>query len=143
MLDFSELPDDQRNTLYLCVLHPAFAGFYRDRERIIREGIADLRAAWAAHPDDTALADLVERLSQSEEFARLWERRDVMVNGHGTKALLHPRVGPFAIEYDVLTPLGDPSRRLVVYRAADAVSQEALDTVASEARAGAPALRAI
>lgn len=56
-----------------------------------------------------------------------------MVNGHGTKALLHPRLGPLAIAYDVLTPLGDASRRLVVYRAADAVSQEALDTVAREA----------
>ena len=66
-----------------------------------------------------------------------------MVNGHGTKALLHPRLGPFSIEYDVLTPLGDPSRRLVVYRAADAASQEALDTAAREARAGEPALRAI
>src|SRR4051812_31690388 len=143
MLDFAGLPEEQRNMLYLCVLHPAFAEFYRDRERIIREGIADLRAAWAAHPDDTALAGLIERLSRSEEFARLWERRDVMVNGHGTKALLHPRVGPFSIEYDVLTPLGDPGRRLVVYRAADAASQEALDTVAREARAGAPALRAI
>jgi transcriptional regulator with XRE-family HTH domain len=144
MLDFPELPEDQRNTMYLCVLHPAFADFYCDRERIIREGIADLRAAWAAHPDDTALAGLVERLrSESDEFARLWERRDVMVNGHGRKALLHPRVGPLSIEYDVLNPLGDPSRRLVVYRAADAVSQEALDTVAREAHAGVPALRAI
>jgi transcriptional regulator with XRE-family HTH domain len=144
MLDFPELPEDQRNTLYLCVLHPAFADFYRDRERVIREGIADLRAAWAADPDDTALAGLVERLrSRSEEFARLWERRDVMVNGHGTKALLHPRVGSLTIEYDVLTPLGDPRLRLIVYHAADAVSQEALDTVAREARAGQPALRAI
>ncbi|MDN3355990.1 helix-turn-helix transcriptional regulator [Actinomadura sp. DC4] len=143
MLDFPGLPPEQRNALYLCVLHPAFAGFYRDRERIIREGIADLRAAWAAHPDDAALASLVERLSQDEEFARLWERRDVMVNGHGTKALLHPRVGAFSIAYDVLTPLGDLSRRLIVYRAADAESQEALDTVAREARTGASALHAI
>jgi transcriptional regulator with XRE-family HTH domain len=144
MLDFPELPDDQRNTMYLCVLHPAFADFYRDREDIIREGIADLRAAWAAHPDDTALADLIERLrSESEESARLWERRDVKVNAHGTKALVHPRIGPLSIEFDVLTPLGDESLRMVVYRAADPVSQEALDTVAREARAGAPALRAI
>jgi transcriptional regulator with XRE-family HTH domain len=139
MLGFPDLPEDQRNTLYLCVLHEGFKDFYGDRERVIREGIADLRAAWAAHPDDTALAGLVERLrTQSEEFARLWERRDVRVNGHGTKALLHPTVGPLAIEYDVLTPLADPSRRLVVYRAADAASQEVLDTVAREARAGVP-----
>jgi transcriptional regulator with XRE-family HTH domain len=144
MLGFPEFPQDQRNALYLCVLHPAFAEFYRDRERIIREGIADLRAAWAAHPDDTALADLVQRLrSQSEEFTRLWERRDVMVNGHGTKALLHPEAGPLTIEYDVLTPLGDAGRRLILYRAADAASQQVLDTAAREARAGGPALRAI
>jgi len=144
MLDFPDLPEDERNTLYLCVLHPAFADFYRDRERIIREGIADLRAAWAAHPDDTALAGLVERLrSRSEEFARLWEQRDVMVNGHGTKALLHPSVGPLSIEYDVLTPLADPGRRLIIYRAADAASQRALDTIACAARAGTPSLHAI
>ena len=144
MLDFPELPDDQQNTLVLCVLHPAFADFYKDRERVIREGIADLRAAWAAHPGDTALADLVERLrSRSEEFARLWERRDVRVNGRGTKALLHPRVGSLAIEYDVLNPLGDPGRRLIVYRAADASSQEKLDTVAREAHRGTPALHAV
>lgn len=144
MLDFPRLSEEQRNTMYLCVLHPEYTGLYRDRERTIREGIADLRAAWAAHPDDAALADLVERLrSESEEFARLWERRDVMVNAHGTKTLLHPRVGPVSVEYEVLTPLGDASRRLVVYRAADAASQEALDTVAREARAGTPVLRAI
>jgi transcriptional regulator with XRE-family HTH domain len=143
MLGFPDFPADQRNTMYLCVLHPAFAGFYHDRERVIREGIADLRAAWAAHPDDTALGDLIERLrTGSEDFAALWERRDVRVNGHGTKRLHHPRVGGLAIEYDVLNPLGDASRRLVVYRAADAASQEVLDTVAREARAGAPALLA-
>ncbi|MGH3845887.1 MAG: transcriptional regulator, partial [Pseudonocardiaceae bacterium] len=35
-------------------MHPALRDFYRDRERVIREGIADLRAAWAAHPGDPA-----------------------------------------------------------------------------------------
>jgi hypothetical protein len=35
------------------------------------------------------------------------------------------------------------SRRLVAYRAADAGSQQVLDTVAREARSGGPALRAI
>jgi hypothetical protein len=43
----------------------------------------------------------------------------------------------------VLTPLGDPGRRLIVYRAADAASQKALDTIARDARADAPAVRAI
>jgi transcriptional regulator with XRE-family HTH domain len=134
MLDFDELPPEQRNAMLLCTVHPAFADFYRDRERVIREGIADLRAAWAAHPDDAALADLVATLtSNSEEFARLWELRDVMVNGNGLKPLMHPGVGPLTVEYDVLTPLGDPSHRLVVYRAADVASQRALDLIARAA----------
>jgi transcriptional regulator with XRE-family HTH domain len=134
MIDFAELPEAQRNMLWLCVLHPAMRDFYLDRERVIREGIADLRAAWAAQPDDAALGNLVGTLtSQSTEFADLWEQRDVMVNGHGRKRLLHPDVGPLSIDYDVLAPLGNPGYRLVVYRAADPDSQTALDKISSMA----------
>lgn len=46
------------------------------------------------------------------------------------KRLNHPEVGQLTIEYDVLTPLGDPGQRLVAYRAADAASQRALDVIA-------------
>ena len=53
-----------------------------------------------------------------------------MVNGHGLKTLLHPDVGPLTIEFDVLTPLGDTTQRLVVYRPADAPSKKALDLIA-------------
>lgn len=129
-LDFHELPDRQRNSFWLCMLHPALRDFYRDRERVIRESIADLRAAWAAHPDDTALADLVNELtSGSEEFARLWALRDVRVNGRGQKPLLHPEAGPLTVEFEVLAPLQDQDQRLIVYRAADAASQAALDRI--------------
>ena len=50
MVDFCTLPDKQRNTMWLCMLYPPLCDFYRDRERVVRERIADLRAAWAAHP---------------------------------------------------------------------------------------------
>jgi transcriptional regulator with XRE-family HTH domain len=143
MIDFEALADEQRNTMWLCVLHPDLIGFYRDRERIIREGIADLRAAWAAHPDDTGLAELIDSLTaQSPEFAALWARRDVRVNGAGRKHLVHPRYGPVTVEYDVLTPLRDSGQRLIVYRAADVAAQETLDAIAAVAAAGPPALRA-
>ncbi|MGH3784974.1 MAG: helix-turn-helix transcriptional regulator [Pseudonocardiaceae bacterium] len=143
MLDFDTLPDEQRNGLWLCMLHPAFRDFYRDRERVIREGIADLRAAWAARPDDVALDELVSQLtSGSEEFARLWALRDVRVNGRGQKPLLHPRVGALTVDFEVLIPLQDPDHRLVIYRAADAASQAALDTITREI-ARVPALSAL
>lgn len=134
MLDFEALPGEQRNTLWLCMLYPPLYDFYRDRERVVRERIADLRAAWAAHPEDTALGELVEELtSHSTEFARLWAQRCVRVNSRGLTPLLHPRVGPLTVEYEVLTPLQDPDQRIIICRAADTASQAAMDTIAREA----------
>lgn len=145
MVDFAVLPPVRRNSLWLCLLAPEFHGFYRDRERVIREGVADLRAAWAGHPDDTALAELVAELrAGSAEFARLWEERDARVNGRGRKPLRHPRYGPVMIEFEVLCPLQDPDLRLVIYRAADEPSQVALDAIARDAVAlDAGLLRAV
>ncbi|MEU6038983.1 helix-turn-helix transcriptional regulator [Actinomadura sp. NPDC047616] len=134
MLDFGELPDEHRNAMWLCVMHPALRGFFRDRDLVLREGIADLRAACAAHPDDTALTGLVASLTAgSEEFARLWAQRDVKVNGRGHKRLAHPDAGPLTIEFEVLSPLQEPHHRLVIYRAADPASQAALDALIGRA----------
>ena len=134
MVDFGELPPFQRNTIELCLFNPVLNDdFYLDRELVIREGIADLRAAWASHPDDTRLGELIsEWCTRSEEFAQLWERRDVRVNGRGRKRLLHSKVGPVTVDFEVLTPHADPGERLIIYRAADDSSQAALDTISRE-----------
>ncbi|TDE41866.1 transcriptional regulator [Nonomuraea mesophila] len=139
MLDFGTLPPEQRNSMWLCVRHPGLRGFYRDREHIIREGIADLRAAWAAHPDDTALSSLIDELtSSSEEVARLWALRDVKVNARGHKRLVHDAEGPLTVAYEVLAPLQAPGQRLVIYRAADPESQRVLDAVVRASPAARP-----
>jgi transcriptional regulator with XRE-family HTH domain len=131
LLDFGRLPADERNVAWLCVAHPDFRDFYVDRERIVRESIADLRAAWAAHSDDKALDDLVARMkAASPEFARLWRHHDVRVNGRGLKRLLHPVAGQITIEFEVLQPIQDPDQRLVIYRAADPVSGERMARLA-------------
>lgn len=141
MLNFADVPPERRNVMWLCALEPAFETFYTDRERVIREGIADLRAAWAAHADDQDLGELVRALSEeSKEFAELWSRRDVKVQNNGRKRLNHPDVGPLTIEYDVLTPLGDTGQRLIVYRAADAASRRGFDRLAALAAQDSRAL---
>lgn len=126
--DFGALPERQRNSMWLCLLDPSMRDFYVERERIIREGIADLRAAWAAHPDDRALADLIAEFTEySAEFEQAWARHDVRVQGRGNKPLRHPLVGPLVVSYEVLMPVQDPDQRIIIYRAADAESQSALD----------------
>ncbi|MEJ8654438.1 helix-turn-helix transcriptional regulator [Streptomyces sp. MS1.AVA.3] len=128
LLDFDTLPPSQRNAMWLCLLHPEMREVYVDRERVVREGIAHLRAAWAAHPEDQALTDLIaECTTRDEEFARWWAERDIQVNGRGRKVMRHPDVGVLAVDFEVLMPLQDPDQRLVIYRAADEESQTALD----------------
>ncbi|MEV8526126.1 helix-turn-helix transcriptional regulator [Streptomyces sp. NPDC052000] len=130
LLDFGTLPPSQRNAMWLCLMHPEIREFYVDRERVVREGIAHLRAAWAAHPQDQALTDRIAEFSTAdEEFARLWAERDIKVNGRGRKVLRHPDLGVIAVDFEVLVPLQDPDQRLVIYRAADPESQSALDRV--------------
>ena len=128
LLDFDTLPSAQRNALWLCLLHPDMITFYGDRETIVRQGIAGLRSAWAAHPDDGVLAALIDEFrTTSAEFAALWEQRDVRVQGRGYKTMHHPDAGAVTVSYETLMPLQDPDQRLVIYRAADSQSQAALD----------------
>lgn len=128
LMDFDALPPSQRNAMWLCLVHPEMRDFYVDRERVVRDGIAHLRAAWAAHPDDRALTDLIaECTTRNEDFARLWADRDIKINGRGHKALRHPGAGVIAIHFEVLMPLQDPDQRLMIGRAADDESQSALD----------------
>ncbi|MGW7411996.1 helix-turn-helix domain-containing protein, partial [Streptomyces sp. NPDC054863] len=128
LVDFDTLPPSRRNAMWLCLMHPEVRELYVDRDRVVREGIAHLRAAWAAHPEDRALSDLIaECTTGDEQFARLWAERDIKVNGRGHKVLRHPVAGVVAVDFEVLVPLQDPGQRLVIYRAADEESRSAMD----------------
>ena len=65
LVDFDTLPPAQRNSMWLCLMHPEVREFYVDRERVVREGVAHLRAAWAAHPEDQVLTDLIAEFNDS------------------------------------------------------------------------------
>jgi transcriptional regulator with XRE-family HTH domain len=128
LIDFDTLPPQQRNSMWLCLIHPEIREYYTDRERVVREGIAYLRAAWAAHPDDQVLNELITQcITHNEQFARLWAQRDVKINGRGHKVIRHPDAGEIAIHFEVLMPLQDPDQRLMICRAADDDSQAAMD----------------
>jgi transcriptional regulator with XRE-family HTH domain len=132
LLDFDTLPPARRNAMWLCLLHPKMREFYVDRERVVREGIAHLRAAWAAHPEDQALTDLIaDFITRDEDFARFWAERDIRINGRGRKVMRHPDVGLVDVRFEVLMPLQDPDQRLLIFRAADDESQSALDRLSA------------
>ena len=128
LVDFDTLPLRQRNAMWLCLIHPDVREYYVDRERVTREGIAHLRAAWAAHPEDRVLNDLIAQcIAHNERFARLWAEREVRTNGRGHKVIRHPDAGEIAVHFEVLMPLQDSDQRLMICRAADEDSQAAMD----------------
>ncbi|KDN22747.1 helix-turn-helix domain-containing protein [Amycolatopsis rifamycinica] len=127
LLDFGTLPPSRRNAMWLCLLHPEIRERYVDRARVLRDGVAHLRAAWAAHPDDPALLRLItECTTRDEEFARLWAERDVKATGRGSKVLRHPAAGVLAVDFEVLLPLQDTDQRVMIGRPADDASRSAL-----------------
>ena len=126
LLDPGTLPAPQRNVVWLCLAHPEIRARYGDRESVLRDGVAHLRAAWAAHPEDRVLSDLIARLRGGDaEFARLWEAGDLSANGRGHKVMRHPDAGTLTLHVEVLVPLQDPDRRLMVFRPSDEASRAA------------------
>jgi len=110
MLDFGALPDEQRNTLWLCMLHPRCPTSTATVSALSGRELPTC-ARLGGPPDDTALGERVEELtSHSTEFARLWAKRCVRSTA-GAHSAAAPRVGPLTVEYEVLTPLQDPDQR--------------------------------
>ena len=131
-LDFdTRLPPSRHNSAWLCLMRPEMRDYYLDRDRVVREGVAHVRAAWAAHPQDRALADLIAEFSTDEDFARVWAEGDVKSNGRGSKTMRHPEVGTFSVLFETLAPLGNQDQHLVIGRPADDASRRTLDRLSA------------
>jgi len=84
---------------------------------IIASHVADLRATHAKRPDDAEVNALIrDLLATSAEFRELWERHDVAVRRACQKTILHPQVGPIALECEVLLAASG-EQSLVLYTA--------------------------
>ena len=142
--DFGALEPEQRNMLRLAFVDAAGPALYPESPRVAAESMSTCGSP-GRHHDDPELAALVGELSvKSENFRRLWARRDVREKTFGRKRLDHPLVGPLELDYESLVI---PSERdqLLVARTAEAgsPSQTALDLLSRWPRAtlrGAPPL---
>lgn len=98
--------------------------------------VADLRQKLATSPQADAVRALVdELLAGSAEFAERWARADVGGSGRPRKVIVHPEVGPFMVDCDVLS-VDDSSLKLMIYTTppgtADAQALALLSTIGSQ-----------
>jgi transcriptional regulator with XRE-family HTH domain len=143
LIDFGALPAEDRNIPRLGYLHPYFRDFFRERETVMRQWAAFLRAVVAARPADLEVAELVRDLRErSEEFRSYWELGQVAEYRSSRRAYLHPRFGPVTVSTEVLIPQRLEDHRIIAHFAADSGSQTVLETIAREAGgSGAPVYR--
>ncbi|MEU6911798.1 helix-turn-helix transcriptional regulator [Streptomyces olindensis] len=99
-------------------LDPRAQVFYRDWERVARDGVGVLRVAAAKNPYDRELHDLIGELStRSDVFRTLWGAHDVHVYTEGTKRFRHPVVGDLELVHESLGLPGDDGLSITVYSA--------------------------
>ncbi|MFB9830798.1 helix-turn-helix domain-containing protein [Actinoallomurus acaciae] len=116
---------------------------YTDWALVARGAVAALRLYAGRHADDPRLAELVDELStHDEDFRAWWGDHDVHHHAHGTERFHHPVVGDLSLQYEALTPNGDPDQVLCLHVAEPgSPSEQALRLLArrsgdSPARAG-------
>jgi len=131
--DFEQLAPRHRNYARWMFLDEAARSLFVDWEDQARAAVESLRLEVGRDPGDQATAALIEDLREhSPEFDRWWEQHRVHQRTHGSKRLSHPLVGELTVEYETLSPPGDPDTTLFVYTAeAGSPSKRALDLLAS------------
>ncbi|MFB7651375.1 MULTISPECIES: helix-turn-helix transcriptional regulator [unclassified Streptomyces] len=118
-------------------LYRARALSWRENARTV---VAQFRAACAASPDDEGFQQvLAELTAASDEFAALWEERDIEDAGQIRKELEHPLVGLLNLESTALKVPARPDLTIVLHTPLDEVNSAAkLEWLASpEGRRGA------
>ncbi|MDH2429096.1 helix-turn-helix transcriptional regulator [Sphaerisporangium sp. TRM90804] len=131
--DFDALPYRDRNMARYIFLDEAARGLYDDWPSAARGTVAALHLYAGRHPHDPRLAELVGDLSLRDgDFRRWWAEHDVLRRTHGTKSYHHPLVGDLTLDYEAMTPDGDPDLTLGLYTAEPgSPSDQALRLLAS------------
>ncbi|WP_020499881.1 helix-turn-helix transcriptional regulator [Sciscionella marina] len=114
--DFDRMPAVRRNYARWMLLDQDARSLFVDWPDQARAAVESLRFEVGRDPDDRATAELIAELREhSPEFGEWWEQHRVHQRTHGSKHLHHPLVGELTVEYESLTPPGDPDTTLYIY----------------------------
>ncbi|MDX6316291.1 MAG: hypothetical protein QOF44_5755 [Streptomyces sp.] len=133
LVDFDALPHRERNMARFLFLDEAARELYVDWEATARGTVASLHLYAGRNPHDPHLAELIGELSlRDRDFRRWWADHDVLLRTHGAKRYHHPVVGDLVLDYEALTPTGDPDQTLGLHTAEPgSPSEQALRLLAS------------
>ncbi|MDI5961456.1 helix-turn-helix transcriptional regulator [Streptantibioticus silvisoli] len=139
--DLDQVPDADRNLLWLVFTHPDWREAVVDRDEFTRRCTAQLRAAMAEHVAEPAWKTLVKRLRQtSQEFEQLWARHEVVRPSSTPKRFLNARVGLLNLQHSSMWLGPGNGSRMVVYTPLDDEARTRLEILLAAVRAEPPRL---
>ncbi|WP_133908446.1 helix-turn-helix transcriptional regulator [Actinophytocola oryzae] len=133
IVDFGELPPEERNMPRLVFLDEEVASRFVEWECKARDLVSQLRMESSRTPNDESLATLIGELTmRSPDFARLWATHPVREKIRGGHRYRHPIVGEFYLRYEAFSTPDAPDVSFVA-QVADPGSpdEEALRLLAS------------
>lgn len=106
------------NTLRSAFLDPAGLDLYVDRDDVIEDSVAGLRAVAGADMQEPSIVELIGDLEAgSEAFRTLWARQNVRAKVGGSRRMVHPVVGELELLFEKLAVTGSDGQLLVIYHA--------------------------
>ena len=114
--DFSQIPENERNTLYQMFVCRELRETYPNWATDARAMLESFRATYdlISHvPEFVSLKD--ELCSHSSEFRSWWEEHGIRAKLSGEKSLQHRRLGLVTLRHSTFESVDCPGLKLVIY----------------------------
>ncbi|MGZ0750573.1 helix-turn-helix transcriptional regulator [Kluyvera sichuanensis] len=126
-VDFSIIPEDERNCIYLYLTHPGWRSRLANPD-VLGNFVSYFRAAMAEHRGEPAWENKLARFfAASAEFEALWHQRyEVRGVENQIKTFRHPEFGEFQLQQMYWYSAPRNGSRLLVYLPVDEVGEGVL-----------------
>ncbi|MER6170827.1 helix-turn-helix transcriptional regulator [Streptosporangium sp. NPDC001681] len=129
--DMDLIPSGERNCAMQFFTDPDWRSRYVDDDIVATRMVARMRAAASAGTAGADTSSVVARLlEQSDEFAQLWSRHDVLLQHYEVKRLESPLVGLLQLNF-VSTDVTETGHRLMVMTPDDEESSRRLEELSA------------
>lgn len=128
--DIGLLPGPERNCALQFFTDPQWRDRYLDPDVVAIRMVARMRAAVTTAPSQS-VPSIIDRLqNESDEFARLWTRHDVLLKHYEVKHLNSPFVGRLNLNF-VSTTVPDTGHRMTVMTPTDDETSQRLEKLST------------
>lgn len=131
---FNEGSRFDRNAAWFTLCDPRGRALFPDFRKVARDTVGVVRSAFARHPLDSGLLELVAELSsRSPLFVELWGEQHVNEKILARKRFLHPDAGEIDVDVHPLVAPDAEGQMLIFYVPRDEASRRAISNLARRA----------